>query len=79
MMARFIKQKCGVSVGKNRIGIALSRVTPHYHQRRKSNTARITSPKSHTAIYFGNNLHLDQNEKLEMYGVTNVAGIDGHR
>lgn len=78
MMARFIKQKCGVSVGKNRIGIALSRVVPHYHQRRKSSTARMTSPTSHRAIYFCNYLHLDQNEKLKMYGVTNVVAIDGH-
>ena len=77
MMARFIKQKCGVSVGKNKIDIALSKVTSHYHQRKKSNTARMTSPTSHAAIYFGNNLHLHQNEKLEMYDVTNMAAIDG--
>ena len=29
-----------------------------------------------TADYFG--LHLDQNEKLVMYGVTHVVSIDGH-
>ena len=77
-MVRFIKQKCGVSVGQNRSGIALSRVAPHYHQRRKWSTARMKNPTSHRAICFSHPLHLDQNEKGEMYGVTNVAAIDGH-
>ena len=27
--------------------------------------------------YFGNKLHKDQNEKLEMYGVVYVVAIDG--
>jgi len=30
------------------------------------------------ADYFGHKLHIDQNEKLVMYGVTHVAAIDGH-
>lgn len=49
MMARFIKQKYAVSVGQNRFGKALSRVAPHYHQRRKSNTARMTNPITYRA------------------------------
>ena len=77
-MTRFIKQKYGVSIGQNRIGKALSRAAPHYHQRRKSNTARMTNPILYRANYFGHKLYLDQNEKLEMYGVTHVAAIDGN-
>ena len=65
----FIKQKYGVSVGQNRIGKALARIALHYHQRRKSNIARMTNPTPYRANYFGHRLHLDQNEKLEMYGV----------
>ena len=30
-----------------------------------------------TPEYFGNKLHKDQNEKLEMYGVVYVVAIDG--
>ena len=78
MMAGFIKQKYGVLIGQNRIGKALSRVAPHYHQRRKSNTAKMTNPMPYRANYFGHKLHLDQNEKLQMYGVTHIAAIDGH-
>ena len=78
MMTGFIKQKYRVSVGQNRIDEALSRVAPHYHQRRKSNIARITNPLPYRANYFGHKLHLDQNEKLEMYGVTYVAATDGY-
>ena len=78
MMTGFIKQKYGVSVGQNRICKALSRVAHHYHQRRKSNIARMTNLIPYRANYFDHRLHLDQNEKLEMYGVTHVTAIDGH-
>ena len=30
------------------------------------------------AHHFGDKLHLDQNEKLVMYGVTEVLAIDGY-
>ena len=30
------------------------------------------------ADYFSHKLHIKQNEKLEMYGVTYVTAIDGH-
>ena len=30
-----------------------------------------------TSIYYGHKLHLDQNEKLAMYGVNHVCAIDG--
>ena len=74
----FIKQKYGVSVGQNRIGKGLTRVALHYHQRRKSNVARMTNPIPYRANYFSHKLHLDPNEKLEIYGVPHVAAIHGH-
>ena len=64
MMTGFIKQKYGISIRQNKIGKALPRVAPHYHQRRKSNTARMTNPIPYRANYFGYKLHLDQNEKI---------------
>lgn len=30
------------------------------------------------AAYFGQKLHMDQNEKMAMYGVTYVVAIDGY-
>ena len=37
-----------------------------------------TNPIPYQAEYFGHKLHLDQNEKLAMYGVTHVCAIDGY-
>ncbi len=38
---------------------------------------RQVNPIPYTATYFGEKLHIDQNEKLIMYGVTHVCAIDG--
>ena len=32
----------------------------------------------YSAEYFGQKLHIDQSEKLVMYGVTHIAAIDGY-
>ena len=51
---------------------------PHYHQRRQTNTARLTNPITYKVDYFGHKLHIDQNEKLVTYGITHVTAVDGH-
>ena len=58
-------------------GHSLARVAPEYHQRRRHDVARLTNPVPYTANYYGHKLHVDQNEKLVMYGVTQVCAIDG--
>ena len=35
------------------------------------------NPVPYRADYFGHKLHIDQNEKLVMYGVIHVCAIDG--
>jgi len=77
-MKGYIQQKYNVKIGQNRIANALATVAPTYNQRRRSNTARLMNPIPYRADYFGHKLHLDQNEKLVMYGVTHVIAIDGH-
>lgn len=78
MMTGYIRQKHNISIGQNRIGRSLATVNPTHHQRRRQNTARQTNPIPYRADYFGHKLHIDQNEKLVMYGVTHVIAIDGH-
>ena len=39
---------------------------------------RSFNPKVHKADYFGHKLHIDQNEKLVIYGVTHVVARDGY-
>ena len=36
------------------------------------------NPLPYRAMYFGEKLHLDQNEKCVMFGVTHVVAIDGY-
>ena len=69
---------CGITAGDKRIGKALSIVSPLYQVQRNTNTARQTNPYPYHADYFGHKLHMDQNEKLAMYGLTEVSACDGY-
>ena len=65
-------------IGQNKIDKALAAVAPNYHQRRRTTTVRLINPIPYRADYFVHKLHVDQNEKLVMYGVVDVVAIDGH-
>ena len=68
----------GLRVSETRVGKSLSRQNPSYHQARRTATARQMNPVPYRADYFGHKLHIDQNEKLVMYGVvTHVCAIEG--
>ena len=77
-MSGYIRQKHGGKIGERRVGTMLRNVAPHYHNRRVHDTARLLNPIPYRADYFGHKLHIDQNEKLVMYGATHIAAIDGH-
>ena len=49
-----------------------------YQVQRNTNTARQTNPYPYHADYFGHKLHMDQNEILAMYGLTEVSAFDGY-
>lgn len=68
----------GVRACQLRVGQSLQRVNPGHHQRRLTRTYRLTNPVSYRSEYFGEKLHIDQNEKLVMFGVTHVCAVDGH-
>ena len=68
----------GARVSETRVGESLKRVAPTLHQRRQQNAARQLNPVPYHADYFGHKLHIDQNEKLVMYGVTHVCATDGY-
>ena len=68
----------GIRVCQLRVGKSLQRVNPGHHHRRLTRTHRLTNPVSYRSDYFGEKLHIDQNEKLVMFGVTHVCAIDGH-
>ena len=58
-------------------GILTRGIIAVYHDARRTSTARQTNPAPYCADYAGHKLHVDQNEKLVMYGVTHAAAVDG--
>ena len=67
----------GISAGEKQVGQALAEVQPQYHYRRVTQTESETNPHPYFAEYFGHKIHIDQNEKLVMFGVTHIGAIDG--
>ena len=68
----------GIRVSQAKVGEAQRRTNPLYHHQRRSSSARLSNPIPYSADYFGHKLHVDQNEKLVMYGVTHVCARDGY-
>ena len=67
-----------IEVAEKRIASSLARVNPANHCQRQDRTEQLTNPIPYAAEYFGHKLHIDQNEKLVMYGVVHVCAIDGY-
>lgn len=71
-------RSAGWHIGENRIGKSLRRTNPVHHHRRETTAYRLINPRMYSAHHFGHKLHVDQNEKLCMFGVTHVLAIDGY-
>ena len=77
-MKWYLDSRFGTSIAsEQRIRKSLARVSPVYQQQCQARTERQTNPHPYLAEYYGHKLHIDQNEKLAMYGVTHVCAIDG--
>ena len=68
----------GIHVSSRRVGESLARVSPEHHRRRATETERQTNPIPSSAKYFGHKVHIDQNEKLVLFGLTHVCAVDGY-
>ena len=77
-MTGYVRQKHKVAIAEKRNGAALSMVSPRYTAQRRTSTTRAVNPIPYRADYFGHKFHIEQNERLVMYGVTHVAAINGH-
>ncbi|XP_046855990.1 uncharacterized protein LOC124449089 [Xenia sp. Carnegie-2017] len=71
-------EAANIKVNEKRLSRSLHRVAPDYCQQREQNTAKLLNPVPYSADYFGHKLHMDQNEKLVMYGCTTVLAVDGY-
>ena len=65
----------GVAISDRHLRSALPYIAPIQHLQRQLGR---TNPHLYRADYHGQKLHLDQNEKLSMYGVTYVLARDGY-
>lgn len=57
---------------------SLKGVAPISYERRRQSPVDRTNLVPYHASAFGHKLHLDQNEKLIMFGVTHVIAVDGY-
>ena len=77
-MMKGLLSSVGVQASEKRVGESLCRINPDHQNARRTATARQTNPVPYHADYFGHKLHLDQNEKMVMFGVTHICAVDGY-
>ena len=66
----------GMFVSEEKVAQSLQRVAPETYEQQRQNTVDRTNPNN--SMYFGHKLHIDQNEKLIMFGVTHFIAVDGY-
>ena len=76
-MTGYLRSK-GFDIGERRVRRVLNLLQPNYLYQRTSLMNRSLNPHPYYAEYFGHKMHLDQNEKLTQFGVTEVAASDGY-
>ena len=77
-MLKGVLESKGIKVSEGRVAAALRRVAPLQYEQRRQDSVDKLNPSPYIALYFGHKLHLDQNEKLRMFGVTHVIAKDGY-
>ena len=76
MMKGYLDSK-EIFVSEPKIAKSLERVAPDSYESRRHNTIDRTNPHPYRADYFCHKLHIDQTEKLVMFGTTHVIAVDG--
>ena len=67
-----------VSISERQLRSTVPQLAPMQHSQRQLGQVDRTNPRLYHAEYFGEKLHMDQNEKLVMYGITYVLARDGY-
>lgn len=61
-----------------RVAQSLQRVAPTQYEQRRHDTLDKINPIPYIARFYGHKLHMDQSEKLAMFGVTHVIARDSY-
>ena len=77
MLTGYLRSK-GTSISENTVAKIMKNIYPYHASERHFKAARNLNPKPYHADYFRQKLHVDQNEKLVMYGATHVITRDGY-
>ncbi len=77
MMKGYVAASRNISVSERQLRALLPHISPQGHLGRTQASSERTNPTLYNARYFGHKLHVDQNEKLDHYGVTYVLARDG--
>lgn len=68
----------GIRVSQSKLAAAIQCVVPIPYPTRRHDTQRLINPFPYQATYFEEKIHLDQNKKCAMSGVTHVVAIDSY-
>uniref|UniRef100_A0A1X7TLJ1 Uncharacterized protein n=1 Tax=Amphimedon queenslandica TaxID=400682 RepID=A0A1X7TLJ1_AMPQE len=68
----------GYPVSQPRVASALWEVAPEAYEGRRNDLLERSNPVPYLACHFGHKIHMDQNEKLSLFGVTSVIARDGY-
>lgn len=68
----------GVHASQRRISLSMQRLEGEAHAARQRDAVRLLNPLPYIVRYHGHKLHLDQNEKIGMFGCTYVVAVDGY-
>lgn len=77
-MLKGVLESNGIKVSEARVAKSLQRVAPLQYEQRRHDAIDKLNPIPYLARYFGHKKHIDQNEKLNMFGVTHVIARDGY-
>ena len=77
MLTGYLRSK-STSISKNTVAKVMKKIYPYHAFERYIKTARNLNAKPYHADYFRQKLHIDQNEKLVMYGTKHVIARYGY-
>ena len=76
-MTGYLRGK-GYRISEGVVRKSLNNINVVASQNRTNFAMRSLNPKVYHADYFGQKMHIDQNEKISMYGVTHICARDGY-